>query len=89
MWNNDLYRIWRHIADFYYKDLEDDLHLLPRISTDHIELNSYSVMSVDLATQVLRSTMANVLTEFGPTETAETAKFCQMMDKFLTALIGV
>ena len=81
MWNNDLYLIWRHIADFYYKDLENGLHLLPRILTDHIELNSYSVMRVDLATQVLSSTMANALTEFGPTETAE-MKESQMMDKF-------
>ena len=54
MWNNDLYLIWRHVADFYYKDLEDGLHLLPRISTDHIELNSCSVMHVDLATQVFK-----------------------------------
>ena len=36
MSNNDLYLIWRHIADFYYKDLEDGLHLLPRISTELI-----------------------------------------------------
>ena len=26
--------------------------------------------------------MANVVTEFDPPETAETAKFCQTMDKF-------
>ena len=66
----------------YFSDLEDGLHLLPKITTDHVNLTSYSVMRVNLAAQVLSSTMANVLKAFGPPDTAGTAKFCEMMDKF-------
>ena len=60
----------------YFSDLEDGLHLLPKITTDHVNLTSYSVMRVNLAAQVLSSTMANVLKAFGPPDTAGTAKFC-------------
>ena len=66
----------------YFSDLEDGLHLLPRITTDHVNLTSYSVMRVNLAAQVLSSTMASVLKKFGPPEAGGTAKFCEMMDKF-------
>ena len=66
----------------YFCDLEDGLHLLPKITTDHVNLTSYSVIRVNLAAQVLSSTMANVLKTFGPPDAAGTAKFCEMMDKF-------
>ena len=66
----------------YFSDLEDGLHLLPKITTDHVNLTSYSVMRVNLAAQVLSSTMASVLQKFDPPEAGGTAKFCEMMDKF-------
>ena len=58
------------------------LHLLPRLSSDHIELNSYSVMKVSLAAQVLSQTMAAVLKEFHAGNTLETAKFCEILNSF-------
>ena len=58
------------------------LHLMPKLSYDHIKLSSYSVMNVKLAAQVLSSTVGNVLSNFGPPEAAETSKFCIMMDNF-------
>ncbi len=74
--------LWNHISEMYFSDLEDGLHLLPKITTDHGNLTSYSVMRVNLAAQVLSSTMASVLQRFGPPEAGGTAKFCEMMDKF-------
>ena len=39
-------------------------------------------MNIKLAVQVLSSTIGNVLQEFGPSDAAETAKFCALMDQF-------
>ncbi len=41
MWNNGSDLLWTHIVSAFYKDQENGLHLLPRLSSDHIELNSY------------------------------------------------
>ena len=43
-------------------------------------------MRVNLAAQVLRETVGNVLNNFGPEEAAGTGKFCLMMDKFFDCL---
>ncbi len=82
MWNNGQNLLWNHVSKMFYTDIEDGLHLLPRITTDHIELTAYSVMKVSLAAQVLSSTMANVLKNFGPPDAAGTADFCEQMDRF-------
>ena len=50
----------------YYEDLESGLHLMPKITLDHLNLTSYSKMNVHLAAQVLSTTVSNVLKEFGP-----------------------
>ena len=43
-------------------------------------------MRVNLAAQVLSSTMSAVLENFGPPDAIETAKFCKMMDTFFDCL---
>ena len=43
-------------------------------------------MNIRLAVHVLSSSVGNVLNEFGPPETAGTAKFCLMMDSFFDFL---
>ena len=55
MWNNGYALLWNHVSKMFYTDIEDGLHLLPRISTDHIELTSYSVMRVNLASHLIFS----------------------------------
>ena len=46
---------WQHITNLYYQDRRPGvgLTLLPKIKLEHIKLNSFSKMRVDLATQVL------------------------------------
>ena len=66
----------------YSQDQDSGLHLPPRLTYDHIHLNSYSVMRVNLAAQVLSSSLAAVLQAYGPPESEGTAKFCKMMDSF-------
>ena len=60
MWNNGHYVLWQHIVQLFYQDVENGLKLMPRLTYDHIKLNSYSTMRVSLAAQVLSSTVAAV-----------------------------
>ena len=55
------------------------LHILPKLSNEHIKLTSYSKMNVRLAAQVL-SSVSKVLLACSPPEAAETARFCSLMD---------
>ena len=82
MWNDGKFIIWRHILDMYNQDQDSGLKLLPRLTYEHSHLNSYSVMRVNLAAQVLSSSMARVLQVYGPPDSKETAKFCEIMDSF-------
>ena len=61
MWNNDNYMLWDHIAKLYYSDLDSGLHQLPKLTTDHVVLESYSKMKVSLAVQVLSNPVAQAL----------------------------
>ena len=83
MWNDGMYIIWNHIADIFYEDRECGLHILPKLSCEHIKLTPYSIMNVKLAPQVLSSTVTKTLTLYGPPEAAGTANFCLLMDSFL------
>ena len=82
MWNGGLFVLWNHISEIFYEDQACGLQLLPKITYEHIHLTPYSVMNVRLAAQVLSSTVSKVLTDYCPPNTAATAKFCEMMDKF-------
>ena len=64
MWNNGFFLLWSHIARIYYEDLESGLKLVNKLTSDHKNLTSYSVMGVNLAAQVLRETVGNVLNNF-------------------------
>ena len=86
MWNNGKYLIWRHITGAFQADLDRGLKLLPRLTTDHIKLNSYSKMKVRLAAQVLSSSVAAVLRSFYSGDTSATADFCDNIDKFFDCL---
>lgn len=53
MWNNGMFIIWNHIADLFYADREVGLHIMPKLTYEHIKLTPYSIMNVKLAAQVL------------------------------------
>ena len=82
MWNSGFFFLWSHISRLYYEDLEYGLKLVNKLTSDHINLTSYSVMRP----QVLSETVGNVFNSFGPEETTGTAKFCIMVDKFFDCL---
>ena len=86
MWNDGHHILWQHITQMFFQDLDNGLKLLPKLTSEHINLNSYSVMRVNLAAQVLSASMAAVLETFGPPEAAATAKLCKMVDGFFDCL---
>ena len=86
MWNNGFFLLWSHIARIYYEDLESGLKLVNKLTSDHLNITSYSVMRVNIAAQVLRETVGDVLNNFGPEEAAGTGKFCLTMDEFFDCL---
>lgn len=86
MWNNGHYILWEHITSMFYQDADNALKLLPRLTYEHIQLNAYSVMRVNLAAQVLSASVASVLKAFGPPEAAATAQLCEMVDKAFDCL---
>ena len=86
MWNNGQYLLWQHIVEMHQQDLQQGLKLLPKITDQHVFLNSFSVMTVKFAVQVLSNTMSTILKKFGPKEATETAKYCFFLDKFFDCL---
>ena len=82
MWNDGLHILWSHIAGIFKDDQTCGLHLLPKLSYDHIKFSSYSVMNVKLAAQVLSTTVSKVLPNYGSPDTFATANFCSMIDSF-------
>lgn len=86
MWNDGLFILWQHITQVFYQDIDNGLKLLPKLTYDHSNLNSYSIMRVNLAAQVLSAAVAAVLKSFGPPEAAATAEFCEMVDGFFDCL---
>lgn len=86
MWNDGTYILWQHIASMVYQDMDSALKLLPRLTYEHINLNAYSKMRVNLAAQILSSSVSAVLKAFGPPEARATAKLCEMVDGFFDCL---
>ena len=82
MWNNGKELLWTHISSAFHQDQQNGLHLMPRLSMEHIELNSYSVMRVGLAAQVLSKTVSSVLRKFFGENSNATADFCENVNKF-------
>ena len=86
MWNNGQYILWQHITEIFYQDIDSGLKLLPKLTYEHVNLNAYSVMRVNLAAQVLSASVAAVLKSFGPPEATATAKLCEMVDSVFDCL---
>ena len=82
MWKNDMFILWNPISDIFSEYRKYGLHILPKLTNEHIKLTPYSKMNVRLAAQVLSSTVSKVMLPYGPPEAAETAPFRLLMDCF-------
>ena len=83
MWKDGEYLLWQHIVQMYE---ESGLKLCPKMTSDHIQLPCYAAMRVNLAAQVMSSTVVAVLKEFGSPDASETSNLCNMMDDFFDCL---
>ena len=86
MWNDGKFMTWNHISKLFLDDLDCGLHLVPKITNDHIKLTPFSVMNVRLAAQVLSESVFQALKTFGPPDAIATAVYCRMFDKFFDCL---
>ena len=86
MWNDGRDLLWSHIITIAQDEAANGLKLIPKLTFEHVNLNPYSVMNVRLATQVLSSSVANILFDYYPRQTHATAKLCQNMNKFFDFL---
>eukprot|EP00111_Clytia_hemisphaerica_P014608 TCONS_00043030-protein len=66
----------------YFEDVENGLHMSPKLTTDHIMLTSYPKMRVYLAAQILSDSVGKTLRDFGPKAARSTAEFCLKFDQF-------
>ena len=83
MWNNGHYLLFRHIADLFYGDREFGLHVVPKLTMEHVVLTPYSKMKVKLATQAVSKSVAIALRESEKPDVLGTAHFCEMINNFL------
>eukprot|EP00731_Ephydatia_muelleri_P004466 Em0002g642a len=79
---------WSHVKKFYDEDSKAGmgLRLVPKLHYEHININSFSAMRVDLAAQVLSGSVSHALHLTGGDEASETANFIGLMDKFFDTL---
>ena len=61
LFNQDGCIMWGHIYRLVCDDLNRHTRKLPKLTIDHVNLTSYSVMNVRLAAQVLSTSVANLL----------------------------
>ena len=66
--------------------MESGLKIINKLTSDHVNLTSYSIMRLNLAVQVLGETKGNVLNIFHLEVGAGTGKFCLTMDKLFDCL---
>ena len=86
MWNDGNFLTWNHISKLFHDDLDCGLHLVPKITNEHISLTPFSVMNVRLAAQVLSESVFQALQTYGPPDAIGTAIYCRMFDKFFDCL---
>ena len=80
MWSNGEHLEWGHICKLVNGQFMTTKGAL-KLTQNHINLNSYSVMNVRLSVQSFSATVADVLRNYYPLASA-TANLCHMSNKF-------
>ena len=97
--------VWEHISDLYHTDMKSDFRrtrlTFEHIKlTDQSRMRVYLAAQVIIASacliifyviymQVLSSTVANVMQQYGPAGSEETANFISLTDRFFDCLNGI
>ena len=76
MWHNGKHILWTHLSRLFMEELSTcSTKILSKVTLQHIQLTSYSVMTVTIA-----------LRKYGGDEASETANFCSLWDQFFDCL---
>ena len=59
LWNNGKDMTWYHISKIVSDEMNNGLKLIPKLTLEHVQLNSCSIMKVHLARQVLSESVSN------------------------------
>eukprot|EP00794_Sanderia_malayensis_P001655 gene1655-1842_t len=86
LWNQSNDLLWKHVQGCYEEDAKCQIRKLPKLTNEHIYLNSYSVMRVNLAAQVMSHSVASTMKAYSPQESFETAKFIALVDCFFDCM---
>ena len=77
---------WAHIVNLYKDHCSGTWRLCPKLNRAHIDITPFGCMKVNLAAQVMSSTVANALELHYPGQTVETVKFIRHVNKFFDCL---
>lgn len=87
LWRNGKDISWMHIVKLFEEHCEFNMYNpCPKITRNHIDLNAFSYMKVNLAAQVLSDSVANALEEYYGQHVSETILFIRHMNKFFDIL---
>jgi hypothetical protein len=88
LWKNGKNILWDHLVTLYNEIQADSgLYIGRRLTSEHIHLTSFSKMKVNLAAQVLSSSVSAAFQMLdNAAEYEETSKFCCIFDKFFDCL---
>ncbi len=71
MWNNkDI--TWQHAVDLYETDRMCAVRKMPKLTNEHIYLNAYSKMRVNLTAQVMSESVSKVTPAYSKQKASET-----------------
>ena len=73
---------WKHIAQFYYADVDSGLRLIPKITYEHINLTRYFCNECKISCLSAKFHNGKCPPRIWSSDAAETAKFCALMDQF-------
>jgi len=78
---------WAYIEKLYEeKCCKSEYSMCPKLTRQHLQLNTYSKMRVSLAAQVLSATVANALEHCYGDHVAATVRFIRVMNKWFDVL---
>ena len=87
MWKDGYNISWMHIVNLYKDYCSGTWGVCPKLTRAHIDISSFGCMKVNLAAQVLSSTVANALEMYYPVQTvSETVKFVRHVNKFFDCM---
>ena len=85
LWNEETIS-WQDVRQLFEDYCTGPYRLCSKLTPDHVYLTSFSVMKVNLAAQIMSSTVANALEEKSGPHVWATVKFIRMVNKWFDIL---